>query len=217
MAPDGSVTIGAYDGGFTGGGEFDARGSGVVFHPDGAVASQVDFNWDITPSVRRLSGGEYTWLQVRNLYSDGDLSVAEYTPDIQLETTSRVTPDPASLNIDWVSSQVLVDTDGSRYSANGDGHFYKFGPNGELADAVVLPNPDGSPRDMSLVMEHTARDRHGHFYVSHVGYVYVIEAREDQSPNVPTRAPTSRRRMLGRIAQHAAAEAAATFVDPPDR
>lgn len=220
IAPDGSVAIGAYDGGFTFGGEYDARGSGVIFRPDGTVASQVDFMWDITPSVLRHGTKitDWSWTQARDLYSDfpapDALSVAQYTPDAQVEILSSVEPDPNSLNIDWVSGQVALDTNGGRYSANGDGHLYQFGADGALVDSVVLPNADGTPRDMSLVMEHGSWDRAGRFYQSHGGIVYVIQS-SDRAPQIHERKPASQQRRRGRVMQQITASES-EFVEPPE-
>lgn len=181
IAPDGSMTIGGYDGGFSFGGDYDARGASFAFRRDGSfLAKNEEFAWEVTPSVLTHADGTYSYLQDRQLYSDvfdGDdtaLSVASYSPSFALESIGTI---PLSLEpaaIDFLDANILFDVDGARYGVNGDGHVYKFGASGKLLESVALLNADGSIRSMETESGYGARDRAGRLYFSYAGHVYVI-------------------------------------------
>lgn len=218
IAPNGDRSIGSYDGGFSFGGGYDARGAGVVFHSDGSFAAKNEtFWWEVTPSVWRQSPLEFHYLQDRQLYSDFELTVGQYDPAENLEATNSIplTFDPVA--IDWLDAHIVFGPGGDRYATNGDGHLYKFIPGRELpTEAVELQNADGSVRSMETLSGYYARDRAGRIYASFAGNVYVI-ASSVTAPPVPRPVPRATRNqlVLGRQAK-VAGVAMTPMPEPPN-
>lgn len=185
IAPNGDVAIGNYDGGFSFGGGYDARGFGMSFDRAGGFrALNTDFFWEVTPSIVHDAGSPdgFRWLADRNLYSDIDLGVASYDRSWGGARIGQVKPSTTSTAFDFLDAHVARDSDGSTYGVNGDGHVYKFDVTGRLIDAVVLPGDDGQPLSMETLSNYSARDAAGRLYVSYAGRVWVIEGSGSLSP-----------------------------------
>jgi hypothetical protein len=176
VAPNGDVTLGGYDDGFSFGGEFDARGALVTFHSDGSFAGKNErFGWEVTPSVVTRSDGSFSYLQDENLYSDLDLAVAQDAPDHSPQTRGQIAVDFDSVAIDWLDAHIPFGPGGDHYAVNGQGVLVKFDAAGAVAESVDLLDADGNVLSMETLSGYYARDRHGRIYASYAGNVYVID------------------------------------------
>lgn len=176
IAPNGDRSIGSYDGGFTFGGDYDARCFGVVFHATGAFAAKNERSWwEVTPSVWR-TGADFHYLQDQQLYSDLDLTIAQLDQGENIELQNDIDLDFNANAIDFLDAHIPFDATGTRYAINGDGHLYKFGTaNHGPLEIVPLTNSDGTVRSMETLSGYYARDRKGRIYASYAGNVYVID------------------------------------------
>lgn len=193
IAPNGDWAIGSYDGGFSFGGGYDSRGAGLVFHGDATFATKnEEFWWEVTPSVLQASDGvAFSYLQDRQLYSKLELTVAQYTPSMSIETLATVARDFNANAIDFLDAHIVFGPSGDHYAVNGDGHLYKFDGSGRLVDRVTLTNADGSVRSMETLSGYYARDRVGRIYASYAGRVYVIASSGLVGTAVSAVAPSS--------------------------
>lgn len=216
IAPDGSVTIGGYTGGFTFGGNLDARGGLISFDRAGNfLAVNDEFGWEVTPTVRQHADGTWGYLQDRQRYSELVLGVGEYSPTWSLLSFGAPPVDENAIAIDFLDSGIALDTDGGHYGVNGNGHLYKFSATGGLLDAVELTNEDGTVRSMEGLSSYYARDAAGRVYVSYAGYVYVISGTGVQTAMTAERqaivtAPTTAQI----VGYHAKTERAASYPAP---
>lgn len=191
VAPNGDVGVGGYNGGFSFGGGFDARGSIVVFKSDGTLrAVNQSFGWEVTPTVWQHNGG-FSYLQDNNHYSDGVLSVGQFNPNMVLESNGTPATIATANAIDFLDTNVLLDADGRRYGVNGDGHVYAFDAAGTLVDTLALRGADGAVRSVETESGHGARDRAGRLYLSYAGSVYVVDGSGTDHP-VPQLAASPR-------------------------
>jgi hypothetical protein len=194
IAPNGDTAIGSYDGGFSFGGGYDARGGAVVFDRNGRFASKnEDFFWEVTASVLR-HGSTFSYLQDRQLYSlalDGDesaLGVAQYSSAFDLETLGGIPLNLDPVAIDWLDAHVVFGAGGDHYGVNGSGIFVKFSADGTPVDSVDLLDENGDVLSMETLSNYSARDSAGRIYASYAGRVFVIA-----SSGGPDRPPTADR------------------------
>jgi hypothetical protein len=177
IAPNGARAICGYDGGFSFGGGYDARGACVLFDESGSFkAVNQEFGWEVTASAWPHDGG-FSYLQDRQLYSDLVLGMGQYGVTGSLEMTDGIPLDLDPVAIDFLDAHVPFGSTGDRYGINGDGHLYKFSPDNSLpVDSVELTNDDGSIRSMEGLSGYFARDRTGRILASYAGFVWVIES-----------------------------------------
>jgi hypothetical protein len=207
IAPNGDVTVGSYDSGFSfeGVGGFDARGSALTFSKTGApVAQNTAFAWEVTFGVERHLDGTFSYLGDRNLYSLFDLSVARYDSHFGLQSQGSIPLDtnPNAVAIDWLDAHVPFDFDGRYYGVNGQGRVVAFDATGRQVDAVDLLGTDGAPRSMETESNYWARDRMGRLYLSYAGSVYVIDG--DGLDKTPQPRAVSARLLAAMAAKRAA-------------
>jgi outer membrane protein assembly factor BamB len=212
--PAGGLTIGGYDGGFTGGGEYDARGFLVRFNSAGQfLAVNQRHGWEDTPSTVIHSDGSWSTLQDDQLYSLFDIGVASYSPTFVLEARgTALLPEEANA-IDFLDAHIPVDVGGTHYAVNGDGHLYKFAADGTLLHTVELTGDDGKVRSIETLSGYFARDKAGRIYPSYGGSVYVIASGggPDVAPSVSFRSST--RRIAGQVAKRDAGPIAPITVE----
>lgn len=221
--PSGDLLVTGYDGGFSFGGDYDARGGGLAFRRSlgGAIFVNGDFGWEVTPGVlsHALVDGlpSFTYVQDRNLYSLGVLGTAEYGPDESLRDHAEPPIDPSATAIDFLDNQVGFDAQGDRYGIDGSGHFYKFSAAGALLESVTLLAADGTgPRSIETESNHIARDRLGRFYVVYGGQLYVIAGGQVGPAGPPTGlTPDASRRLAAQRQAKARAAANAPRAIPP--
>lgn len=175
LLPSGNPAISGYDGGFSFGGDFDARGFGLVLDPNNGSTAGVnkDFGWEVTPTVFSTPHG-FALGQDRNLYADLDIGLGIYNINGTSMVAAQIKPDLDANALDFLDGDIAFDTTGSTYGVNADGHLYKFNAEGRLLERVVLPDDDGEPLSMEGLSGRVARDRAGRIYVSYAGRVYVI-------------------------------------------
>lgn len=194
IAPNGDSVIGSYDGDFSFGGFYDARGGAVVFDQNGAfTAKNEEFFWEVTASTLR-HGSTFSYLQDRQLYSqalDGDesaLGVAQYSPAFELETRGGIPLDLDPPVIDWLDAHIPFGAGGDHYGVNGTGILVKFDAAGNAVDSVDLVDENGEILSMETLSGYFARDVMGRIYASYAGRVFVIG-----SGNGPDHPPTAAR------------------------
>lgn len=192
--PDGGVSISGYDGGFTFGGDFDARGSILRFGTPlngrlPLLSKNEAYGWEVTPSVRLASDGTWSFYQDFNLYSDLDLRIAKLSPEYTVQTSGAIGLDFDRVAIDWLDAHIPIDRDGNFYATNGMGVLVKFSPNGTPVGHVVLPEADGAgQRSMETLSGYYAWGQDGTLYASYAGNVYAIQS--GIGPDVPPPAMT---------------------------
>lgn len=170
VAPDGRRCIGSYDGGFVGGGEYDARGAGVCADRSGRFAAKNEsYWWDSTPSAWE-HGNTYSYFQDQQLFSDGFQAIARYSPDLDLESTGGSDIQP----FDWLDANVSFGPSGAHYAVDALLGLVKFSADGGVQEILQLSNPDGTPRQIDGLAGYQARDRAGRLYRSGDGFVHVI-------------------------------------------
>jgi hypothetical protein len=183
VAPDGSWIAAGYDGGFTFDGQFDARGSGLRFFPDGSFASKNEsFGWNTTVGVWQRPDGTWSFIQDDQHYSDLLFRVARYDVNFVSEQFAIVDPNFDAVAVDMLDAQPAFDTTGAVYVVNGDGHVRRFSAAGVLLDEIELPSVDSSDvdgvNDMETNIDQSAwgQDATGAsvLYISHGGVVYAI-------------------------------------------
>ncbi len=205
VASDRSVHICGYVGGFSFGGGYDARGACLGFDGNLQYRDKNEiFGWEVTPTVwPRLGGAVFSFVADQNQYSDLILGVAQYTPTMVQQSFGTVPIDFNANAVDFLDANIAIDSTGTRYAVNGDGHVYKFGADGSLLDSVALTNPDGSVRSMETESDYTARDLAGDVIPTAAGYVYVIKE-SGLAAQVPTRAAPTERQLAGMVSKRAA-------------
>lgn len=217
IAPNGDISIGSYDNGFTfeGIGGFDARGSALLFNSAGQfVGKNEAYGWEVTPTVIPHADGTFSYAGDHNLYSLFDLSVATYDSRFKVQTQGAIPIDFNAIAIDWLDANIAADTDGSYYGVNGEGVAVKFDSTGKQVDQVVLPNFDGTgQRSMETEAGYASRDAAGRLYLSYAGAVYVVDSSGTLNPQPMPRAASPR--LTNGLHAKMAGTAGLSLVPPP--
>lgn len=107
IAPNGARSICGYDGGFSFGGGYDARGACVAFGANGSYkAKNEEFGWEVTDTAWAHAGG-FSYLQDRQFYSDLVLGLGQYgaiTWSRRSPTAHVRVPFARSLGARWAES-----------------------------------------------------------------------------------------------------------------
>lgn len=216
VAPGGNISIGGYDGGFVFGGEYDARGFGMVFRRDGALqALNTTHWWDITPSVWP-HGHTFSYLQDRQLYSEGELHAARLSPTMEVEAQGNLNGAPSDTS-DFRDANIVFGPEGTYYAFSGDGNLYKYGADGETLESIALPDDTGAPNTLVTLAGNFARDRVGRIYTSQGGKVYVIASGLGTGGGQAVMAGARAVQPRGSLAARQAAIQGARMPEPPSR
>ncbi len=167
VAPDGSRTWTWYDGGFVfdDPGTYDSRGASSAYRADGTfLAANSQFGFDVTFAAEPSPSG-FSLVGDRNIYNEGDLGIARYSPTFVVQAIGNV---PSGLFLDTVDKNVLVDPAGNMYSMSESGIYYKFGARGQILETVALTSDP-----VSVMPGYQAANGKYHA-VSYAGFVFLI-------------------------------------------
>lgn len=146
IAPDGSILYGAYT-------RYNyARGHLFRFDSGGAFLGAFDYGWDVTPALY-VRGGSYSIVVKNNDYDigsycgdarycpvkeDGPYRLSQLSPTLVPEWHSAPAPD------EWCVNGPALDSEGTVYAPNEDGHLYAIRQGGAVRDRILLARAIGA-------------------------------------------------------------------------
>lgn len=178
IAPDGTVYVSTYSGGYD-----NNQGHLHRFSSTGQFLNLIDYGWETTPVVRRVGSGpsDFELVMDYNAFSpttgdgtgdDVDASVVRLTPDLQVISQARVPLQPDAWANDFLDGQAAVDSQGNVYALNATGDVYKIAPNGDvLSRASLGVTVEALATEMSWGSDGLGRPV---LYVGFAGTVYAI-------------------------------------------